>query len=260
MLKKKEQEKFLRKRGDNMMHHLSEFKRVQDPESLHQLRVEVKKLKGFLALSGYCTAKQKLTPEAKHVFKQAGAIREAHLNLEFIKQNQLRVPQFKNEQESTVLKQSREFSSAAKAYRKTIQKNINDITGKLKPIPDKCIAGWYKKNIATLSDVFETLATSEIHEGRKKIKNLLHVYSMLDKTMAASLKLNIEYLEQLQEAVGKWHDVDVSYTMLTDAKLKNKKVLETFKKEIAKSLAAIKPLAANFSKRIKVRTVKRIKK
>ncbi|MEO6722154.1 MAG: CHAD domain-containing protein [Ferruginibacter sp.] len=260
MLKKKEQEKFLHKRGDNMMRHLREFKKLQDPESLHQLRVEVKKLKGFFALAGHCTAKQKLTAEAKQVFKQAGVIRTAQLNLEFIEQYHLQSRQFKSEQESVVLIQSREFSSAATAYRKSIQKNINGIAKKIKPIHEKCIVAWYKKNIATLKQVFEKFDTSELHEGRKTIKNLLHVYPMLDKSITASLKLNIGYLEQLQEAVGKWHDVEVSYTMLIDAKLRNKKLLETFKKEIAKTLATIKPVAANFSSRIKVRAARIPKK
>ena len=251
MLNKKEQQKFLRNRGDNMMRYLKDFELRQDPEDLHQLRVEVKKLKGFLALSGHCTVKQKLTSEAKQVFKQAGMIRTAQLNLEFIKEYHLRSKQFKSEQESIVLVQTQQFSSSAKAYRKFIKKNIDTITKKLKPIHDKCILGWYRNNIAILRQVCERFDRSELHEGRKTIKDLLHVHGMLDKSINSSLKLNIEYLEQLQEAIGKWHDVEASYIMLTQAKLKNKKVLDTFKKGSVKTLAAIKPLTVNFSSKIR---------
>lgn len=259
MLKKKEQEKFLRKRGYNMVRYLQHFKSTNDPEDLHQLRVEVKKLKGFLALSTYCTVKQKLSPQAKGVFRQAGMIRTAQLNLEFIKEYQLKSRPFKNNQESIVLVQSQQFSSSVNAYRKIIRKNIDAIAKRLKPLHDKCIILWYNKNIAALTQVFEKLDTGELHVGRKTIKDLLHVYAMLDKNIHSSLKLNIEYLEQLQEAVGKWHDVDDTYTMLTGARLRNKKVLGIFEKEIAKTLAAIKSLAANFSIRIKLKPAGKIK-
>ena len=257
MLNKKEQRKFIQKRGANIVGHLAAFSREQDPESLHQLRVEIKKLKGFLALSAHCTGKQKLTKESKQVFKQAGAIRTAQLNLEFIQQYRLKDARFKKEQESIVLGQSREFSASAKKYSKTIRKNITSIADNLKPIHDKCIEGWYKESLRDLKKVFLALNIEELHEGRKTIKNLLHVHGMLHKSLLHSLNLNIEYLEKLQEAVGKWHDVVDSYDMLVKAKSRNKKVLPVFEKEISASLEVVKKMAADFPSLTKLKAPRR---
>ena len=255
MLKKKEQEKFIRKRGSNIVRYITDFSRQQDPESLHQLRVEVKKLKGFLALTGHCTHSQKLSNAARQIFKQGGMIRTAHLNLEFIRQYKLRDKGFKQEQDSVIASQTDEFTRHANDYNKTIRKTARDISKGLKPIHDKCIIAWFKKLTRDLEQVFKRPDNAKLHEGRKTIKNLLHVHTMLDKKMINNLQLNVEYLEQLQEAVGKWHDVVVSYEMLSMTKSKNKKIMETFEKEISNTLTAVRKLAASFATKIKAKTV-----
>ena len=182
-------------------------------------------------------------------------IRTAHLNLEFIRQYKLRDKGFKQEQDSVISSQTGEFAKYANDYNKTIRKTARDISKGLKPIHDKCINAWFKKVTRDLGQVFKRPDNTELHEGRKAIKNLLHVHTMLDKKMINNLKLNVEYLERLQEAVGKWHDVVVSYEMLSMTKSKNKKIMETFEKEISNTLTAVRKLAASFATKIKAKTV-----
>ena len=76
---------------------------------------------------------------------------------------------------------------------------------------------------------------------------------MLSKKLVTGLKLNVEYLEQLQEAVGKWHDVVVAHEMLSLGKSKNKKVLDIFEKETNNALDVIKKLAAPFTVKIRAK-------
>jgi CHAD domain-containing protein len=257
MLNRKEQLKFIHKRRDNILHHLTAFGRERDAESLHQLRVEVKKLKGFLALSAHCTGKRKLTGEAKQVFRQAGTIRTAQLNLEFIKQYGLKDARFKREQEAIVIDQSQEFCASVKDSAKVIRKNIKAVAHKIKAMHNKCIEDWYKKSLRNLKTVFVAFDPAELHEGRKVIKNLLHVHSLLNRSLVDSLKLNVEYFEQLQEVVGKWHDVAASYEMLMREKSKNKKVIAIFEKEMGTSLSEVKKLAVDFGTMSRLKAAKK---
>ena len=251
MLKKKEQAKFIEKRSSNILLYLQRFGRKQDEEDLHQLRVEVKKLKGFMSLSSGVATGQKLSRDARHVFKQAGIIRTAHLNLHFIQEYRLPGKQFKKEQEHIVRSHGIKFSKNAKAYKKIIKKDVSNIQKKIKPMDDPSITGWYKSSIAEIRNVFRNFDKSGLHEARKTIKNLLHVHGMLDKSLTISLNINIEYLEQLQEVIGKWHDVDAAYELLVSTGTGSKAIKEKFRKEIIKALKSVRMMVNNFPKKLK---------
>jgi CHAD domain-containing protein len=50
----------------------------------------------------------------------------------------------------------------------------------------------------------------ELHQARKKIKTMLYVQKILPPEITERVRLNTDYLDQLQEAIGQWHDVVVA--------------------------------------------------
>jgi CHAD domain-containing protein len=56
------------------------------------------------------------------------------------------------------------------------------------------------------------------HKCRKKIKNMLYFYNTLPKKMARKLHLNTLYLDQLQDAIGQYHDADLFQALRTAPK------------------------------------------
>src|SRR5215218_8905532 len=97
MLKKNEQYEYISTRCDNILTCMIKFCGNSDAEELHKLRVEIKKLKAYAAFASKLTGKnlkKKLAPVTT-VFRKAGEIRTANLNLEAIKQYGIRSPGFK---------------------------------------------------------------------------------------------------------------------------------------------------------------------
>src|SRR5579872_4755604 len=84
-MKKKEEVKFLDKEWKEMSSRLKAFLESGDQEELHQFRVQIKKLRAMLYLFEHTSRQHGIAKEFKPVrkiFKHAGQIRDAHINLQ----------------------------------------------------------------------------------------------------------------------------------------------------------------------------------
>ena len=74
---------------------------------------------------------------------------------------------------------------------------------------------YYYKNVEKLRFDFSTpIKEDALHESRKIIKNLLLALKALPKSLQAQLTINKKYLDDLQDKIGKWHDMIVTLEML----------------------------------------------
>lgn len=246
MLKKKTQEKYLEKRSQEILALLEGFGVQEVQETLHALRVQVKKINAFLQLSAVCSHKQKLPKTVKEMFKHAGSIRTAYLNMQFLQKYQAGQSQFKMEQEETMTLQTVEFAGKLSRYRKAVKK-IPRHFDKLQDIKKGCINDWYKTEIDKTQRSFESFPGDQLHASRKIIKNFMYVHEMLTKAGIAGLNLNIGYLDKLQEVIGKWHDVEDAAKLIASKETIHKKTRDRFQGERMKLLALIEKLCKRFS-------------
>lgn len=246
MLKKGRQRAYFNEVWQSMLAHLLAFCATQKPEELHQFRVQVKKIKALLLfLQGHSAIKQLKPLQA--IFKQAGKIRSAHVNLAFIEQYQVADAEIKNEQEKIAHSESQRFCSKVGAHVKTLKKLRKTLAATFQDIENKAVVRVCKKQLKKLSRFFTRpdLPVVQLHHIRKKIKNLLYFCDVLPDSLLQKFQLNIAYLDQLQEAIGQWHDVVVAFELLKTEGIADKKL----ERRRFSLFASIRALAADFTKK-----------
>src|ERR1044071_5540829 len=114
MLKKKRLQKFLFKRCQKICDHLQVFCATNDPEELHQLRVEIKKINALIFLLHTCSPKRiEAYKFIKKIFRQAGRIRSSQVNLQMMAEYGLENASFEEEQKEIIAKEHQEFCAEA---------------------------------------------------------------------------------------------------------------------------------------------------
>lgn len=239
MLKKKKQEKYFNRHWEAMFTHLYNFCVAQNPEELHKLRVEIKKLEALFMLLKECSwnkyddkrFRKKFMPVRK-IFKNAGRIRNAHINLQLLDKFKTENSDFKDKQKTILQEQSNKFCNDMIVFADTISKNHESLMKLIYDVESKKILDLYKKQLKKINKIFKSYKKpAELHKSRKNIKQLLYVYSILNKPFIKKIKLNAEYFDNLQEILGKWHDAEVTVELLTSTGFSDSGILDDLKKQ-----------------------------
>lgn len=212
MLKKKKQRKYLQKRRHAIRCYLADFAASSSPEALHQLRVEIKKLRAF---ARFAVPKAGETVEAlRKMFRKAGQIREADLNLLLIKKYRLTNATLEAGQSRLLRQRSRSFRAYTAYYGGQTGKAVAILIQKLKPLRNRRIKRWFKDQLRKTATLLTAPFPDQLHNARKKIKALLYVHALAP----GRLPLNTDYLHVLQEQIGRWHDVAVAAALVSAGK------------------------------------------
>lgn len=223
MFKKGQQQKHFKSIWDAMVFHLITFFDTQKPESLHQFRLQIKKMKSLL----FFIPNNAQTPKRSHYFKSvqliyqhAGRIRSAHLHLLAFRQSASKNPEQQQKQEQIYQNETALFCAKRRAYLKVLYRINQVFSGNFEDIAQKTILKRYKKQFKKLIRQFEKqpVHMKTFHNCRKKIKNMLYFYNTLPKKIARKLHLNTRYLDQLQDAIGQYHDADLFQALTTAPK------------------------------------------
>jgi CHAD domain-containing protein len=251
MLKKAQQKKYFNDEWESMRTHLLNYYAAQDPEALHRFRVQVKKIKAMLLFWQDNPASAQLK-SLQSVFLHAGLIRSAAIHLQLFDRYQLSNPDFQEEQENIVVRETRRFYQKQDAYIRTLKKIQSVLAGGFRDLNNKVILKLYKKQLKKLSRFFARRdhRMDQIHQKRKKIKNLLYLYNALPESVVNKLQLNTTYLDQLQNAIGKWHDVAVIVELLKTEGVKNKNAIVTLDKQSRRVYNAVRALSAGFKDKV----------
>ena len=211
MLTRKRQQEFLSAREKEWLRQLKLFDDTRnDPrnqEALHRLRVGIKKIKAFVKLSKACAIKGPVKDFQllENMFRQAGKIRDIGSQLHFLEQHQPAESEYRNQGKLILQSAAAEFSAQAKEYRRKGKKAGRHLLADAESIRTRCVRTWYAGQLIRTGILLDS-SGDQLHKARKKIKTLLYVQKMLPDGMAAQLHLNTGYLDQLQEAIGQWHD------------------------------------------------------
>ncbi|MBC7777539.1 MAG: CHAD domain-containing protein [Phycisphaerae bacterium] len=209
MLKKKRQKKKFKTIGKSMVTHLSDFFGTKNAESLHHFRIQVKKIKALLFFLQDEKSKTEGLSSLRSIFKHAGQIRAAQINLGLLKAYHVNDVSYKVELEHIERDEIERFFAKRNAYTRIVKLAGKVLSKKFQNVGDKHLVRLYRKQLKKLSRFFNQPGEpiEKWHETRKKIKNLLYLYRILPKSLVHKLHLNDAYLDQLQEAIGKWHDI-----------------------------------------------------
>lgn len=187
---------------------------------LHEFRVSVKKLKAFLILADSTGSKSKLLkkfPPIGRIFRRAGKIRSAAINMKIDCTLSL-----KKEQRNLLVAADKKFKRNSNHYRQEIKHAGSRLKVRIRPINDVHISLFYEKHLQQIAGFLaHSDFSASLHECRKQLKILLYNYKLVGRVL--DIKLNEKYIDQLQQAVGDWHDtVEAGANNLTDSSLNGK--------------------------------------
>lgn len=210
MLSKKRQKKYLSKKEKDWLIQLRAFGESSDPEALHRLRLDVKKVKAFVQMVKACSDKRvsKDFGLLKKMFRQAGKVREANNNLQLLEQFHSMPAAYKAEQGEIGASAAGEFKEHIGEYLKKGKKAGRRLLADVQAVRTSCIKDWYAGRLIR-AGVLLTASGERLHEARKKIKELLYVLRLLPQSLVEELRLDKDYLNTLQELIGQWHDMAV---------------------------------------------------
>lgn len=253
MLKKKRQHEYIDKRCKNILLYINAFCTKKNPEALHKVRVEIKKLRAFVYFA------EKLANEkfSKHVepvikiFKKAGKMRTANLYLEMIRKYRIHNADFRKEQQAVFKTVAEEFCASLEENKRSICECCEAIRDKCHDIDNKEILEFFKKRIKSLSSFFSKKPDEDkLHARRKKMKILLYIESFLQRSVREKLKLNRLYLDKLQNAIGEWHDTALLVELFENMNFAGKETLKQLTKKRETLLQAAVLQAKEFDKNI----------
>ncbi|HEY4107968.1 CHAD domain-containing protein [Puia sp.] len=228
MLSKTKQKEYLRKKNGEWQLHLHAFAGSRDPEALHQLRVSLKKLKAVARFSKACAGTKALKDfdQLNKMFRQAGLIRDAG----------------KTQQQQLEAAETEKFLRKIEQYRRNGKRAGRRVIADVRSVTSDSIRDWYAIQLIT-TGILLTGSSDELHKARKQIKSLLYVEKLLPPPIRESLSLDRKYLDDLQEAIGQWHDAAM---MVAAWAGKDHKDSEAMTHDCREKETAVRHLAADF--------------
>ena len=223
----------------------------EQPEDLHHFRVQVKKLRAFFILSDSTKHHPQL---AKHflpvrkIFKQAGEIRNAYINLELAKAYQIDNQEFLNSQQLLFEEANKKFKANASRYLKKLKDSHQTLKRKIKPISDWHINQFYLHQLHTIASLLTIPEFDDrLHDSRKQIKVLIHNHKIAHTALHTGI--NGDYLDQVQTAIGDWHDNVLAAELFAGDKAKSNIALNKLKKQLVKLKNKVTDIITDFYNR-----------
>ena len=206
--------KFARAQIKSLVRHLEDFNSYQQTEMLHEIRVDVKKIKAVLNATNYCRSKfkaHKAFIPFRNIFRKAGAIREPDVMFKLLVAYQIeKVQESKLGSDKSQLIQT--FRDDIPLFIKTARKEWK----KLKPVLTKVHRKDFKNYLLErIHDVELHLSPKpimkDIHKTRKTIKEILY----LSKVNNLLSPKDDKFYGELENVIGQLHDKQMLLDLLS---------------------------------------------
>ncbi len=206
----RKQKEFLSGREKDWHRRLRSLENGYDRDALHRLRVDLKKIRALVQLSEDCGTGRtgKEFQRMKRLFQQSGKVRDVDNGIQVLESYPSAPAAFKEQQYRQKHEAFKELTTCARKYRK---KTRHAVLSHIHSISDTCIRDWYAVQIVNIG-LLLTNSGDDWHKARKLIKRLVYLLNVLPSALAGELRLDKDYLDQLQDAIGVWHDASMTVT------------------------------------------------
>ena len=205
-------EKYFRKRIDSINFLMEKPVQRYTKAYFHNLRIEIKKLHALFDLVDFCSKdfqSEIFFKPFKKIFKQAGKVRELHLQEEGLKRYALKysIKNYFNNLKKLRLNEQRTFLVMKNEKQSTLKwgKYYKSILPYFKGIDKKDVTAYIKykrKKIETLIAP-KALKEKQVHQLRKLFKEF---YYISKSSNLPGQIIPIKTADAFQELLGKWHD------------------------------------------------------
>jgi CHAD domain-containing protein len=234
---------FANKQFKNLTDDLESYHHLQDPEVLHKIRVEIKKIKVMLNLINYSVKKFKAHQHFipfRTIFRRAGEIRQPEVLYKLLLLYQ--VGGVKDGQ----IPRSKKLDKLSKAFQKDVPMFIESVKTQKKKVK-KCFEqvskddalNYVKKKRRELERLlFPTFNKAGLHKVRKICKEVIYLHWVDHQPKPDP------FFNEAENIIGQWHDKQVLLPIVK----KNKAVDEIGKLTIAcqEDLINLKKLVSHY--------------
>lgn len=235
---------YTEKRFKRLIGLLKSFPDGGEKEALHQIRLEIKKIKALLRLIHF---NDKTFRDHKHyrplrnIFREAGIIRDASLRQELLNQyTQIHTPFFQSPD-----KTFNQFSEKIPAFNKAARKEKKRVSTEVAKIKAHTYSFYLHKKHKELSLLLsEGITQKELHGLRKLIKEIIYLTTIKTKKS----KLN-PFLIESAALIGAWHD---KKTIIPWIRIHAPKEKDTIKRLQTESNADMQQLKKMIKEKLKV--------
>jgi CHAD domain-containing protein len=205
---KKEEKEYFDKEWKEMKASLQGFLETGSQDALHDFRVQVKKLRAFLMLADSIDDRPKLIRHFKPVrkiFKKAGDIRNAHINLKLARTYKIESDAFVLEQDQLMQQAADDFRLKGERYITKLKDAHKELKDEIKPVSDLLVNQYYTEHLQQVANSLNNIHFDDsLHECRKWIKVLIYNFKLAHTSLETAF--NETYLHHIQNAIGNWHD------------------------------------------------------
>jgi len=234
---------YAKKRFNALSEQLVKYGESPEPEFLHKIRLEVKKIKAILNVTEFCVngfnAHRHYLP-SRSIFRKAGEIRQTDVLEELFRKYKInpRIVEKKANLDSRKLISS--FQKGSPAFISSLEKQRN-LSDSFKKVKHSCFRNYLnRKKLELQRQLYPQLNQRELHKTRKTIKEILYLSPITKK----SNKKPDPYYDKLQVMIGEWHDKQIVVAMLNVNK--NSSELRQLKAECHRDIKNIKKLIHEF--------------
>lgn len=185
--------------------HHSNLLQETTEEDIHKIRTTLKKLRTFnILLDGLLFRDKDFPIELKNLFKSSGEIRDIQIQLNILKDYE---DNYKDYLLSLYNSKLEKFK-----IKEDYQQELQYLSDKLDKVEDyhideqiiANIKARIEVNLDETKEMISNVSIDNLHEIRTKIKRSFYTRLML------GIVDNIEILDEIQETIGTWHDLEVT--------------------------------------------------
>lgn len=230
-----------------MLHqHFDQFCQHQNPVDIHQMRVFTKKIHSFVKFHTHTFPEEGLLEifkPVRKIFKHAGIIREAQIHLLNFEKVGIKNEKLEKRLNNLIQKETQNFILKEKKYRVFLLKAEEDFYKELIPISKSHSNRFYRDFFRAPIRIFgKKKYGSHLHDARKNLKSIMHMTELTGKGVNQRKEVHVEYLAELTEKIGNWHDLHQTQLWLKGRKVdaNSKNSLNENIEEILLQIASLK--------------------
>lgn len=209
----KQLKSYAEKRFHKLADSLESYRQVEDPEVLHLIRLELKKIKSILNLLQYGVRNfngHKHYVPFRTIFRRAGEIRQPEVIYKLLLQYQVEGitdSQIPNTQQ--VERLTKEFRTEVPAFLEMVSTEKKKLTKHIRKLSKKEAKKYLIKKRKELSRLlFPHFKTATLHKTRKNIKEIIFLQ------WADTSRKTIAFFKKIEKVIGQWHDKQVLLPIL----------------------------------------------
>lgn len=237
-------DKYVKAQYQSLLVGLQQYHQFQQADSLHRIRVDIKKIKSVLLLMESSLKKydghEQFLP-LRNIFRKAGSIRHGAVMLQLLMAHNLEglpVAVFEDSKEH-----EEEFLAEVPFYIEQMTRHAEKVQQDIKSVRSKDIEKFLRKRMKMVqSKLYPVMKPRELHNVRKSIKQVVYLSDLVDQLGDKKKR----FYARMEDAIGKLHDNEV---LLTFLKTNPEHVDPTTVKGLRKACAADRKVIAQRAKK-----------